>query len=61
MAVWVIGHEVEAKAENERTEARMRLLVSCRGSELAVVAAAAGTTAMDVDASGKGHGYIGTH
>ena len=46
---------------NERTEARMRLLVSCRGSELAVVAAAAGTTAMDVDASGKGHGYIGTH
>ena len=31
----------------------MRLLVTCsRGGELA---------AMDVDASGKGHGYIGTH
>ena len=57
MAVWVIGHEVEAKAENERTEARMRLLVSCRGGELAH----GGRIAMDVDASGKGHGYIGTH
>ena len=50
MAVWVIGHEVEAD----------------RGSNEAVrsfVAGAAGRrgAAMDVDATGKGHGYIGTH